>query len=212
MNKKKKEWFVTISDFLTHIKLSEARRAKYFTAIDFKNNKIPKKYIKEGVEFDKNGRAINAKTKELIVKNPKTAGTPRYWKINGQDLWSGNLHHSVRAKMNEQLHNHFAKYIIEQIKIEQNTKLIPLTSDERLQIHFLFKDKLEQSQDIDNMAIIYVKTFLDTLTQSSNKNQTNIQKTNLIPDDNLRYINQVSYRFEQSEQRELLVTIKKVKI
>lgn len=203
---------MSIPDYLTHIKLSEARRAKYFTSTDFQNQKIPKKYLKDGIEFDKKGRALNAKTKELIIKNPKTAGTPKYWKISGQDLWSQNLHHSTRAKMNEQLHNHFAKHVIEQIKIEQGTKLIALSPDERLQVHFLFRDKLEQSQDIDNLAVIYVKTFLDTLTQNRNQNQVNIQKTNLIPDDNLRYINYVGYGFEESQQRELVIRLKKVKL
>lgn len=201
---------MSIPNYLTHIQLSKARRAKYYNAVDFQNNKIPKKYFKDGIEFDKNGRAINAKTKELIIKNPRTAGTPKFWKLSGQDLWSGNMHHSVRAKINEQLHNHFAKFIIEQIKIEQNTKLIPFKPNERIQIHFLFKNRIEQSQDLDNMAILYVKTFLDTITQHSNSNQVNIQKTSLIPDDNLRYINKITYEFEECEEPELFITIKKV--
>ena len=211
-SEKTNEWKVIIPDYLTHIELSKARRAKYYSKDDLFIEAIPKKYMKEGIEFDKKGRAINAITKELIVKNSRSAGTPRYWKITGQDLWSGNLHHATRSKMNIQLHKHFSKFIIEQIQVAQRTPFIAVNEDERLKIHFLFKDKVEQSQDIDNLSIIYVKTFIDTLTQYSNKNQSNIQKSGLIPDDNLRYIRGVAYEFEESDKRSLEVTIKLVKI
>jgi hypothetical protein len=209
---KLQEWRVIIKDYLTHVELSKARRAKYYNATDFQNDTIPKKYLKDGIEFDKKGRACNAKTKEVIVRNTRTAGTPRYWKINGQDLWSGNLHHATRSKMNEQLHKHFSKAIIEQIQVEQKTSVIPLKPNERVFISFLFKGKVEQSQDIDNLAIIYVKTFVDTMTQYSNKNQSGIQKLGLIPDDNVKYVRGISYEFEESSERQLEITIKKIKL
>lgn len=212
MTKQKNEWKVIIPDYLTHIQLSQARRAKYYTKDDLFIEAIPKKYMKDGIEFDKKGRAINAKTKEVLVKNSRSAGTPRFWKINGQDLWSGNLHHSTRSKLNEQLHKHFAKFIIEQIQVEQRTSFIPLKENERLFVSFLFKGKVEQSQDIDNLAIIYVKTFVDTLTQYSNKNQSNIQKIGLIPDDNVKYIRGIKYEFEECEERSLEVTLNRIVI
>lgn len=207
MTKNKKEWKVVIKDYLTHVELSRARRAKFYTKEDLALEKIPKKYIKQGIEFNKKGRAILISTKEEIIKNTRTKGTPKYWKISGQDLWSGNMHHSTRSKMNEQLHKHFCKFIIEQIQ-NKGTKIINLTEEERLFICFKFRDKVEQSQDIDNLSIIYVKTFIDSLTQKSNKNQNNIEKTGLIPDDNVKYIKGVSYEFEESSERVMEVTIK----
>lgn len=39
---------------------------------------------------------INAKG-ITVIANPKTAGQPRYWVINNQPIYSGNLHPQVRA-------------------------------------------------------------------------------------------------------------------
>jgi len=213
MKEEKNTWTVVIPQYLTHIQLSKARRPTYYSKKDQIIGGIPKKYMKDGIEFNSKGRAINALSKEVIIKNSRSAGTPKLWKINGQDLWSGNLHHSTRSKMNEQLHEHFAEHIIKQVQKDQKTKTIDLKIDERIHIHYLFKDKI--GQDIDNLASIYIKTFQDTLSKAKDKKFGHIKKVGLIPDDNPRYVKSYMPDFEEisdHEKRELIITIYKIKI
>ncbi len=212
MVEEKNTWIVIIPQYLTHIQLSKARRPTYYSKKDQIIGGIPKKYMKDGIEFNSKGRAINAVSKEIIIKNSKSSGTPKLWKINGQDLWSGNLHHSTRSKMNEQLHEFFAGFITDQIQNEQKTLEIKLKNDERLHIHYLFRDVI--GQDIDNLANIYVKTFQDTLSKSKDKKYGHIKKVGLIPDDNPRYIKSYMPDFEEitdHSKRELIITITKIK-
>lgn len=213
MSKAKNTWTVVIPKYLTHIQLSKARRATYYSKKDLAIGGIPKKYLKDGIEFNSKGRAINALSKEIIIKNSRSAGTPKLWKINGQDLWSGNLHHATRSKMNEQLHDFFAGFIEKQIQKEQKTLEINLKKNERLHIHYLFRDVI--GQDIDNLAAIYVKTFQDTLSKSKDKKYRHIKKVGLIPDDNPKYIKSYMPEFEEindHNKRELIITITKIKI
>lgn len=213
MVEEKNTWIVIIPQYLTHIQLSKARRPTYYSKKDQIIGGIPKKYMKDGIEFNSKGRAINAVSKEIIIKNSKSSGTPKLWKINGQDLWSGNLHHSTRSKMNEQLHEFFANFIKDQIQNEQKTLEIKLKSDERLHIHYLFRDVI--GQDIDNLASIYVKTFQDTLSKSKDKKYDHIKKVGLIPDDNPKFIKSYMPDFEEitdHNKRELIITITKIKI
>lgn len=177
------KWKVIIPDYVTHITLSQKRRAKYYTVEN--QDEIPKKYLKQGICFVDNIATL-CDTKEKIVKNSKSAGKPRYWKINGQDLWSGNLHPHVRSKVNKELHEYFGKIIDEQI-VSNGFNFIEVSEDKRLFFVYTFKINIKGSQDIDNMNV-YVKTFSDTLTSYNNPNQKEIVKKGIIQDDSPRYV------------------------
>lgn len=198
MHKKQQKWTITIPDFISHIKLSEKTRAKYYK----QHENIPKKYCKDGIVFSKEGHACNAKTGEKIVKNWKKAGTPNMMKINGQDLWSG-LNPFTRNKMAEQLHNFYAKYVKEQL-IDKGVTKIPLDNTKRLVILFTLFDPEFENLDNDNNEYILKKTFLDTITRQ-NKNKKEHKKLGLIPDDSRKYVLTAPFVSYKGEKREMVI-------
>jgi hypothetical protein len=51
----------------------------------------------------------------LFIKNPKSMGKPKYWVLNGQEMYSGNLHKRSRASLANKYHQWFKPYIEAQI-------------------------------------------------------------------------------------------------
>jgi hypothetical protein len=196
----KNKWKICIENHISYIKLSEKTRAKYYKETD----KIPKKYIKQGIVF-KNGVAHYIDNDEKVVKNSKKAGLPNMMKINGQDIWSG-LNPHIRNKIASQMHEFYTKHVKEQI-IDKGTNFIQIADNQRLIVLFHFYDDLVQIQDIDNNAFIFVKTFLDTITtKRSNKTDDHI-KLGLIKDDSPKYIKGIYYDFTESSTRKLEIEL-----
>ncbi len=198
-----KKWKIEIPDYIKSIQLSKGRRAKYYTV----QEKIPKKY--SVYKFNKEGYLIDEKGTK-IVKNTKTAGTPKYWKINSQAIWSGNLHQFSRAKVSKELHEYFASHITNSLIKNQKLTKIEVKEDERLMFLFTFYGNEEiNKSDLDNKAYIYVKTGIDTFTTPNlnNINQKGVVKLSLIEDDSLRYINCLGYNFIQDNFEKLEINI-----
>ena len=51
-----------------------------------------------------------------MVKNTKKVGAENIWVLNGNALYSGILHHTMRKKVAGYYHAYFSKYIREQLK------------------------------------------------------------------------------------------------
>ncbi len=223
---------VTIPQYIRVIKTADKRLATRYK----KGEKIPKKYTdKLGIDydFDSKGILINIDTKEKVVKNSKSAGTPRYKIINGQDLHTLTLADYERSKI--------IKAIKEQMIPEVN-KLQPITKfpirilcelhDTYFdQIHLLTSGRVREeiNWDIDNRGLFYCKTFPDVLCGSpyvDNLREENgltvirndkevkvikYQNTRIIPDDNRRYITQAPTALfcpiENAEDRKLVFKI-----
>jgi hypothetical protein len=196
------KWTVEIPDYVTHITLSKQRRKKYYTVEE--QDKIPKKYLKQGICFVDNIATL-CSTKEKIVKNSKSAGTPKYWKINGQDLWNGNLHPHVRAKVSKELHQYFGRIIDENL-VQKGVSSIEIGEDKRLFFIYTFNINIKGSQDIDNMNV-YIKTFSDTLTTRNNPNQSDVVKMGIIPDDNPQHVKGYAAQIMQHESKTHSLTI-----
>ena len=197
-----KKWTIDIPDYIKSIQLSKERRTKYYTI----KEKIPKKYnnykFKNVYLVDENGNKI--------VKNVKTAGTPKFWKINSQAIWSGNLHQFSRAKVSKELHSYFAEHITNSLIKNQKLTKIDVKENERLMFFFTFYGNEEiNKSDLDNKAYIYVKTGIDTFTtpNSTNINQKDVIKLSLIEDDSLTFINCIGYNFIQSNFEKLEINI-----
>jgi hypothetical protein len=202
-----KKWKLEIPDYITHIKLSEQRRAKYYTISE--EEKIPKKYKKDGVHY-KNGKAVCTETGINIIKNVKTAGTPKLWKINAQDLYSGNLHPQSRSKVMKEFHKYFGDILTNNLVKSLKNSKIEVKKDQRLAFYYTFEGKLENNKsDINNKSYLYDKAFTDTMTEKSltNDKQKDVIKLGIIKDDSLEYIYSNHFEFFEKDNEKLIIHI-----
>ena len=183
---KKNNIIIEIPDFLEHIQLSKSRRAIYYQ----KGAAIPKRYSslsynREGFLIDKFGRKI--------LKNPKAAGTPKLWKINGQALYSGNLHPQSRKKAAEEMHKYFRPFV-------KSIKPIKLEEGEYLKIECeIYAPLKEDNWDCTNKWP-FIKWFEDTLTES-----------NRIPDDSVKYVrSNGTVKYFESDKKVMKFIITKI--
>ena len=153
---------IIIPKFESHFILSKARRAKYRTK-------------KDGSRY---------------VSNPKYAGKPRLWRVNGQDLYSGVLHPQQRSKITKYYHEYLTKFIPKKLKLKE----FPIST--RVEIHEVKQDVLPDASNL----WIWLKWFEDVLTESE-----------VIPDDGPNYVissGPAKYVWvEREEQRKLVFII-----
>lgn len=155
---------ITINSPITHVELSQKRKIKYYK----QGTKIPKKYSKsEGYYFGPD-KILRDKEGNKVIANPRAAGTPRLWKINGQALYSGNLHPLARKKITP----YMKAYLGEHLSRVQPILKFPI------QIRAI-RHELPGTKrwDIDNQNWIWMKWFQDALVDKG-----------IIPDDNVEYI------------------------
>lgn len=141
-----------------------------------------KKAIEDGevAWFDKNGMSTLGypvvgnpskldKTKGkngFVIANPKAVGTERWSRINGQDIWNGNIQEHTRAKLKDFLTYFFTPHIKQQLP-----EGIWAPKDHFIQTEFIFYCPFsllkheDHAADIDNHAYPYVKAFHDTLVE-----------------------------------------------
>lgn len=162
---------IVINNFSEYVKISDKRQVKpYLKGKRF----IPKKYQTKDYTWDSKGRLVSATTGEIIASNPIVAGTERWWRINGQDIYNQKIKHSARHGLMTKLHQMFSVYLKDIPKIEN----FPI----KLELNFFILDNnkvktREKNIDNDNKWL-YNKVVQDTLTELG-----------IIPDDNCYYIN-----------------------
>jgi len=174
----------SIPDYPRDVQVSSKRRTNYWK----QGEVIPKKYANYTYS---NGFLVDPAGNK-IIKNSKTAGTPRFVTINAQAIYVG-MHHSVRSKIVNELHtmfhDEFKKQFPSQIVLGDNKILIAL--------HFydVYSDKLP---DLDNLANLFVKCGVDCLTTLNNPNQfkgSSTHKLGILPDDKAIFIPHILYEF-----------------
>lgn len=175
---------IEIPNYLTHVQLTKGRRAKYYT----KGTKIPKKYSKLK-KYDSKNRLCGADGKP-IVANPASINKPRIKKINGQELYSGNMPPHLRSKIVSVLKEHFMEALCKCNRIEH----FPIAIEAEL-----YTIPGAMNWDLDNQWI-YHKCFQDALVAN-----------HIIPDDNIFYITKApafSYHpVDRLEDRKLVYRI-----
>ena len=150
---------IQISDYTEYVKLSNSRRIKPYIQ---GKCRVPKKYSTGDYHWIKKGKLLVLARKAdgiVLTSNPLAAGTPKMKKVNGQDIYNGNVSRQARATLVKALHNFFIPHIsgIEPIK---NIDYFPLT----LEILFYIHDKGKNNIDNDNKWI-YRKCIQDTLVE-----------------------------------------------
>lgn len=147
--------------FIKDVKLSNKRRAKYYKK--GAKTKVPKKYAH--LKYSKKGILVHPDGAP-VVANPRSVGTPRYKKINGQEIYSGMAHHT-RSKIVKAIKDCFKQVL----KKHQALDKFPI------QVEMEMHDVVGNANwDLDNLWI-YNKCFQDALVDAG-----------ILPDDNVLYI------------------------
>lgn len=142
------------------------------------------------------------------TKNKKAPD--KFVKINNQSIYNGKLNRFSRNNVIGELHRYICKRIPKDIKIKQYP--ISVTFDihtvinhgsvRKLGENIIWKYPSEEyvaTWDIENLATIWIKAGMDSLVKSK-----------VIPDDNVNFINSITYRYypiEDFEHRYINITI-----
>lgn len=141
-------------DYPMHVQVSKSRRPVYYK----KGSVLPKKYEDNiGLIYDwHNGVLYNIRSAEPVIKNIKTAGTPRLKKINGQDLHNLSMTDYDRSSIVTELKNYFFNNLqkSDKVEIDENKPIV---------IHMVFVADSSAIGDIDNHALFYQKSFFDSI-------------------------------------------------
>jgi hypothetical protein len=185
---------VDIPHFVTRVKISEARRPKYYEQNSSK--KVPKKYSgsKYGYIPLKKGKRIIKVIGEIstgipILANPKVSGTPKFMKIRGNDFYAGFGNPIIRSNVVRLIKESLSPYFRDMEPID--------TEDYPLYIEFIYFDIEDKEQDLDNKRYAYEKCILDLL-----------QKEGKILNDNVGFITKLSSEYiavENEDERCLIV-------
>lgn len=183
---------VHIPNYPSKIKVSEARRARYYIKGKTKK-KVPKKYdptIHPTKFFwDSKGYLIEKSTGERVIANPRSVGTPRYWVVNFQDIWNQNLVHSNRAHIINILKDELRPYI----KTVKRITEFPIRFE-------IFLYDIEMRVDVSNKGVVYTKVIEDLLVAEGK-----------IPDDNSTYINDTGrckfVKINKESERKMVIKI-----
>jgi hypothetical protein len=155
---------VEIPQYIKEVKVSEKRRKKFFKKSSItEENPLPLKYQNSRYVWKK-GLLWDLAEEELVVKNSKSAGQPRFIGISGNDIM--RMQHA-RDKIVKAIKENFRPYIADLPK--------PLPTPLLIELH-LYDVPGICNWDLDNKWI-YNKCFQDLL-----------QDEGYIPNDNVRYI------------------------
>ena len=155
-------------DFIPKLQLSKSRRAVYYEYDD--RLKLPKKFLKKETEFKKLKdtfifkmdtktsimKLFNITDNCFVIKNSRSVGTPRYFIINGQDLYSGKFEREARGNLIYKLHDYFKQFILDCPILDSNFR-------HRLVLTWYISKDLV-CPDYDNLWIVE-KVLLDVMVK-----------------------------------------------
>jgi hypothetical protein len=157
---------ISIPRYVTRVMVSEKRRKRYY----LKDDKLPE-YLNDSERYiwksDKGlTKLFDTVTKNFMVKNSKSFGTPRYESIAGNTSYSG-WHERTRMKIMESIKSDYRRVLKDMEPIRFSPLKISLN---------LFTVPGAGDWDLDNLWIYY-KAFGDVL-----------QELGIIKNDNVRNI------------------------
>lgn len=183
MNQSTERFNCVFPNYPEEIKLSNARRKKYWKAGQKLTDALQKKFDESKVVYKqhKSGDILlwDKETNEFILKNPKAVGTPRIEKINGQIVWqSGGGNEWKIRKLKDYLSEWFRPGIARRLPEQIFTPSPDIFIHFEYIFFFPFQERHPETyQDYLNHAYIRSKVFEDTLVDMG-----------VIPDDSPRYL------------------------
>lgn len=153
------------------------------------------KYILSKVEIIKDEYIVTP-----IICNEKKVGTPKFYLIKGQDIYSGNLREHARGNIMNKIKECYEPYLKDILPIVDYPVKIECELYDTVR-NFYSKQK-DQRWDVDNYAYPYMKAFPDLL----------VEKKILFDDDRLHLTQPPTPIFcpiEKHEDRKLVFIISK---
>ena len=198
--------YIEVKDFITRIQTSKARKAIYYE--QHGKHPVPQSKLKHITPLGKckfiwsdikkpKILLADSETLELIVKNSRAAGTPKYLAIKGNNIYSGFGGYRTRVIIMNGIKDNLRPYF----KGKQITEF-------PIYLHFTIHDELNmttsagksQTQDLDNLFTCYIKAIQDLMKAEG-----------VIPDDNLQFIRKSTYEFIESKEKKLIIKAFKYK-
>jgi hypothetical protein len=167
---------IEIPKYIREVKVANARMKKYyeFTKKHPKAQKYKdkKKYDWKKIKgFGERKFLVDLETGERVIANPKSAGTARHEVINGQKIYSGMVHPTMRAKIFRELKAFIKPFVQDTPRIDQPVKI-------RCEVHDTIREPKSSSLwDLDNRGWPYIKAFQDIIVEHQ-----------IIHDDNVLFI------------------------
>lgn len=101
---------------------------------------------------------------EPVLCNPKKVGTPKYYLIKGQDIYSGNLREHQKGLVMDSIKSSYFPYVKDMPVIDSYPIKITCYLYETIKNVYDKSPDLGQRWDIDNYVYPYLKAFPDLLT------------------------------------------------
>jgi len=162
-----------VKNFIRKIILSKSRRKIYYKEGGF----VPQRFLNKPERYKfLGGYLYDTDTATRIVRNARSAGTPRYQNISGNDMWAG-MNYNLRSKVATEMKKFFYEYF-------RGAK--PLNKEDYpIGVSITIIDNLngKEGEDIDNMIYLYRKNIHDALCGNVVFNKSIIDgKISYIPD------------------------------
>ncbi len=164
---------VEIPDYPDKVLIANQKRPVYYVSPTSKTKgkkNIPKSYSdRTKYEFNDKGVLVRKTDKQPVLANPRTAGQPRYWVVNFQEIWNGATQRQNRAMKADKLKRILAPYLDELPPI--NHRDYPIKVE-------IFMFDTEFPVDASNKGVVYHKIIDDILVNAG-----------VIVDDSENFIN-----------------------
>lgn len=162
---------IKVPQYPDKVMVAKARRAIMYVSAESRvrgRTNIPSSFLTSPhYEFNEDGVLMDVRSGLPKLANPKTAGTPRYWVVNFQDIWNQNITKQDRAMKVDKLKDILRPYI---------KKIKPITSFP-IELNIILYD-ISMPVDISNKGVVFTKVIEDLLVTEGK-----------IPDDSVFYIN-----------------------
>lgn len=160
-------------DIPVHTKIEDLKEGFVIGCV--KNGKVVTTYrdsaflpsFEEMKELYKNGKFYLCKTVgnkyEPIICNPKKVGTPKFYLIKGQDIYSGNLREHFKGMVMDAIKQSYLPYVKDIPVIDSYPVKIECELHETIKNYYDKSKDIGQRWDVDNYVYPYMKAFPDLL-------------------------------------------------
>jgi hypothetical protein len=194
---------IVIPDYIRYVKLSNSRVKKYY---EENKKKVPERFLNEKYGYVKHKRGsrlvsllTDLQTREPVIANPRSHGTPKIAIINGQGIYDQSIQKQQRDVMMKAIKNSFKEYVNQLPEINVPVRIYA-------ELHDVILNPNGRTWDLDNRFYMYQKAFQDCLT--GNHQNGIAQNKIILRDDSNIYVTQAPsplfVPIEEHEERKIV--------